>query len=52
MGYGSGYGVIPKFESGVGVSCHERILKRLGFKMESISNTDSTNVYIINEEVV
>lgn len=33
LGYGSGYGVLPYFEGGVGVSCHVDILKRLGYSV-------------------
>lgn len=34
LGYGSGYGALPYFEGAVGISCHERILEKLGFKEE------------------
>ena len=47
LGYGSGYGAIPSFSGGVGVSCHERILKNIGLNMRDISNTNTTNVYLI-----
>lgn len=33
LGYGSGYGVIPYFESGVGVGCFWNILKKAGFEI-------------------
>ena len=49
FGYGSGYGVLPHFESGVGVSCHIRICEKIGLKMESVSDTKHTNVYIISK---
>ena len=51
--YGSGYGVLPSFEGGVGVSSHEQILKGLGLIMLRITDTQNTNVYLIrkmNEE--
>jgi hypothetical protein len=32
FGYGSGYGVLPSFEGGVGVSCYPSIFKAAGFK--------------------
>lgn len=43
LGYGAGYGIIPHFEGGVGVSCHLRILERLGYDTEhhSTPNTDT-----------
>jgi hypothetical protein len=53
LNYGSGYGVLPRFEGGVGVSSHESILKNLGLIMLSITDTNNTNVYLIrkmNEE--
>jgi hypothetical protein len=31
LGYGSGYGLPPYFEGGVGVSCHVKILEKIGF---------------------
>lgn len=49
LGYGSGYGEIPYFEGGVGVSCHIDILKKLGYKVESIG-TKSTDIYFITKE--
>lgn len=35
-GYGSGYGVIPYFEGGVGVSCFWSILEKCGFKCSAM----------------
>lgn len=35
LGYGSGYGVLPAFEGGVGVNCFWRILEKAGYKVES-----------------
>lgn len=32
IGYGSGYGVLPAFESGVGMSCFVKILQEAGYK--------------------
>lgn len=46
-GYGSGYGVLPHFEGGVGVSSHERIIKRLGLKWQNITSTNNTDVFMI-----
>lgn len=31
LGYGAGYGVLPYFEGGVGISSHVEVLKRLGY---------------------
>lgn len=49
LGYGSGYGVLPSFEGGVGVDCHVRILESLGYKVTTSSNS-STTVLTITEE--
>jgi hypothetical protein len=47
LGYGSGYSVVPHFEGGVGVSCHQHIIERLGLKWDDVTSTDSTDVYLI-----
>lgn len=47
LGYGSGYNILPHFEGGVGVSCHQEILKRLGLVMEHITDTKNTDVFLI-----
>lgn len=40
IGYGSGYGVLPYFEGGVGASCHISILKKYGYEItEAHGNT-------------
>lgn len=45
IGYGSGYGVVPYFEGGVGSSCHVQILERLGYTV-----TEGNNVFVISEK--
>jgi len=52
LGYGSGYNMIPSFEGGVGVSSHERILKKLGLEMKNLSSTKTTDVYLIKKRKV
>jgi len=49
FGYGSGYNELPKFEGGVGITCHIDILKKLGFEVEHISNTTNTDTYLITK---
>lgn len=40
IGYGSGYGVLPYFEGGVGANCHINILKKYGYEItEAHGNT-------------
>ena len=38
LGYGSGYGILPYFESGVGVSCFYKIFDNLGLKFAEITD--------------
>lgn len=49
LGYGSGYGIMPYFEGGVGISSHQRIIKGLGLKMQSITSTKNTDVFLITK---
>ena len=49
LGYGAGYGILPHFEGGVGVSCHQRIVEGLGLKWRDVSSTEWTNVYMISK---
>jgi len=49
FGYGSGYGVLPAFEGGVGVSCYDRIFKAIGYKFETISSGKSFDVYRVSK---
>jgi len=49
FGYGSGYGVLPNFEGGVGVSCYDRIFNAIGYKFETISSGKTFDVYKISK---
>lgn len=49
LGYGSGYSLIPSFEGGVGIDCHVRILKRLGYKV-TVSGDDLTTVLTVSNK--
>jgi hypothetical protein len=49
-GYGSGYGAIPYFEGGVGVSCFWGILERCGYKT-SRHHTKHSDFYSVEKEV-
>lgn len=49
FGYGSGYGVIPSFEGGVGVSCYDRIFNSIGYKFETVSSGKMFNVYKVSK---
>jgi hypothetical protein len=50
FGYGSGYGVLPSFEGGVGVSCYDRIFNAIGYTFETISNGKMFDVYRISRK--
>lgn len=49
LGYGSGYGILPSFSGGVGVSCHIGILEKLGYKVTQSGN-DTTTILVISEK--
>ncbi|MEE9571522.1 MAG: hypothetical protein V3W20_00570 [Candidatus Neomarinimicrobiota bacterium] len=49
FGYGSGYGVLPHFEGGVGISSHCRIIQKIGLKWHDITNTKRTDVFMISK---
>jgi len=50
LGYGSGYGITPSFENGVGINCHVRILEKLGYKVIQSGN-DSTTIFNSEEQM-
>ena len=50
FGYGSGYGLLPRFEGGVGVSCYPAIFDKLGLKWESIAGGKMFNVYLVTKK--
>ena len=45
FGYGSGYGILPPFEGGVGTSCYYAIFKKLKMKFQRVSGGKSFDVY-------
>lgn len=49
IGYGSGYGILPKFEGGVGVESHRSIIKELGLNFNWVTNAPNTDVTIISK---
>jgi len=48
FGYGLGCGIIPKFEGGVGIDCHVKILENVGYNVTKSGN-NSTTILIISE---
>ena len=49
IGYGSGYGAIPRFEGGVGFRSHETILNNLNFKTSLYDESSATYDLYISE---
>lgn len=49
FGYGSGYGLLPYFEGGVGVSCYPRILEAIKMKFNTISSGKTFDCYEITK---
>lgn len=50
FGYGSGYGILPSIEGGVGVSCYPKIFDSIGYKFESIAHGKGFDVYQITKK--
>jgi len=49
FGYGAGYGIIPTFEGGVGVSCYDRIFNSIGYEFKTVSSGKTFDVYRISK---
>lgn len=49
FGYGSGYGILPNFEGGVGVNCYDRILNTIGYEFKTVSSGKTFDVYKISK---
>lgn len=49
FGYGSGYGILPSFEGGVGISCYEKIFNKIGFKFQTVASGKLFDVYSISK---
>jgi hypothetical protein len=49
LGYGSGYGILPTFEGGVGVGCYDRIFTNIGYKFETVSSGKTFDVFRISK---
>ena len=46
FGYGSGYGILPYFEGGVGVSSYYKIFNTIGLEFKQVNDT----LYIITKK--
>lgn len=49
FGYGSGYGILPSFEGGVGVSCYNSIFNKIGYKFETVTSSKNFDVFKISK---
>jgi len=49
FGYGSGYGILPSLEGGVGVSCYPDIFKTIGYKFQGIAHGKTFDAYLIEK---
>lgn len=48
--YGSGYGLLPYFEGGVGTNCYYDIFKAIGLKMQQTANGKSFSVWHVSSK--
>ena len=49
LGYGSGYGILPNIEGGVGASCYPKIFKTIGYDFQSVASGKSFDFYTITK---
>jgi len=49
FGYGSGYGILPTIEGGVGVSCYNAIFNKIGFEFKCTASGKNFDVYTISK---
>ena len=49
FGYGSGYGILPSFEGGVGVSTMRNICESIGIKWNDVAHGKNYDVYSITK---
>lgn len=50
FGYGSGYGILPSIEGGVGVSCYPKIFESIGYKFSTQASGKTFDVYTITKK--
>ena len=49
-GYGSGYGILPRFEGGVGVSCYPSIFDKIGFTFRQTASGKSFDAFEVTKK--
>jgi len=52
FGYGSGYGILPRLEGGVGVSCYPAIFEKLGFTFKTTASGKTFDVYTVTKQLI
>jgi hypothetical protein len=50
LGYGSGYGILPRIEGGVGVSCYRTIFNNIGYDFQTIASGKTFDVHTITKK--
>ncbi len=50
LGYGSGYGILPDFEGGVGCSCFRSIFEKCGYTWKTGRSTSTFNGYTVSKD--
>jgi len=50
LGYGSGYGILPSIEGGVGVSCYPAIFDKIGMDFKTIASGKTFDVFTITSK--
>lgn len=49
FGYGSGYGILPAIEGGVGISCYPEIFSKVGYNFRSVASGKTFDVFEITK---
>jgi len=49
LGYGSGYGILPYIEGGVGCDCYTRIFDKIGYKFSKVASGKMFDVFTIEK---
>ena len=50
FGYGSGSGIFPMLEGGVGVSCYPKIFDKIGYTFNNVASGKTFDVYVIQRK--
>lgn len=50
IAYGSGYGILPSFEGGVGIGCYTQIFGKVGYKFETVASGKTFDVFTITKK--